>query len=146
MSSKMTKMKPFVNLRNIGLVVFALILLALKVHFDPTDGVVTKEFLLYVTTPMIVVLIGHWLRKALFPYIYMGELYDKAKQSSIGAGLTFIGICILIFAIYGLFGPAARAQDVKSYIPPQAKQHFPTINRELATLWPNHPKKLQSLV
>jgi len=77
-------MKPFFNFRNLALVAVTLALLAIKFITDPTAGAVTYEFLIYLTTPILVVLAAHWLRKLLFPYVDMGDLYDKAKTSAIG--------------------------------------------------------------
>lgn len=139
-------MKPICNFRNLALVALTAALIVIKFYFDPTAGAVTQEFLLYVSTPILVVLLGHWLRKLLFPYVDMGDLYDQLKTSSVGAGLGFVGMCIVVFALYGLFGPSARAQDVTTYIPAQAKIHVPTISAEVNSYWPDVPKKPTSLV
>lgn len=98
-------MKPICNFRNLVLIILTAGLIGIKFYFDPTAGAVTQEFLLYVSTPILVVLLGHWLRKLLFPYVDMGDLYDQLKTSSVGAGLGFVGMCIMVFALYGLFGP-----------------------------------------
>jgi predicted permease len=137
-------MKPFFNFRNLSLVALTIVLLAVKFLTDPTAGAVTYEFLIYVTTPILVVLLGHYLRKLLFPYVDMGDLYDKAKTSAIGSAITFLGMCLFVMAIYGLFGPSARAQDVNTYIPTQAKIHLPVLIAEQERLWPDLPKKLIS--
>jgi hypothetical protein len=134
-------MKPFLNVRNLLLIALTAALIGVKFYFDPTAGAVTQEFLLYVSTPILVVLLGHWLRKLLFPYVDMGDLYDQLKTSPVGAGLGFVGMCIMVFALYGLFGPSARAQDVTTYIPAQAHNHIPTLKAELNTYWPDTPKK-----
>lgn len=134
-------MHPYFNFRNILLVVLTLALIAVKFITDPSDGAITKEFLLYVTTPFLVVLIGHWLRKLLFPYVDMGDLYSKAKDSSVGAAIIFLGMTIIVFAIYGLFGPAARAQSVDTYVPVQAFTYAPVLKVELDKYWVDIPKK-----
>lgn len=134
-------MKPYWNFRNLMLLVLTVALVLVKFTTDPTGGAVTQEFLIYVTTPILVVLIAHWLRKLLFPYVDMGELYDKAKTSAIGSAVIFLGMCLIVFAVYGLFGPSARAQDVTTYIPAQAYSHIPTIKAELSTYWADIPKK-----
>jgi hypothetical protein len=134
-------MKPFFNFRNLALVALTLGLLGVKFVTDPTAGAVTYEFLIYLTTPILVVLAGHWLRKLLFPYVDMGELYEVAKESAIGSAITFLGMCLFVMAIYGLFGPSARAQDVNTYIPVGAKTYLPTVQLEAATYWPDLPKK-----
>lgn len=133
-------MKPYINFRNLILIALTSMLLTFKFATDPTAGAITYEFLIYITTPVLVVLAGHWFRKLLFPYVDMGELYDKAKTSAIGSAITFLGMCIFVMAIYGLFGPSARAQDVTTYIPAQAKIHLPVLLAEQSRLWPDHPK------
>lgn len=139
-------MKPYFNFRNLSLVGLTILMLVVKFITDPTGGAVTQEFLIYVTTPILVVLLGHYLRKLLFPYVDMGDLYDKAKESSVGSAVIFLGMCVMVFAIYGLFGPSARAQDVKTYIPVQAYNHIPTLKSEINTYWVDIPKKPISLV
>jgi hypothetical protein len=136
-------MKPVFNKRNVILIALTLLVLGVKFVTDPTAGAVTTEFLIYVSTPILVVLIGHWLRKILFPYIDMGDLYDKAIKSPIGSGLVFIGMCLVVFGIYGLFGPSARAQDV---IPQGAKVLMPQVLEQTEKYWPELPKKHMSLV
>lgn len=74
-------MKNLCDARNLILVALTAALVAIKFYFDPTAGAVTQEFLLYVSTPILVVLLGHWLRKLLFPYVDMGDLYDQLKTS-----------------------------------------------------------------
>ena len=137
-------MKPFFNFRNLVLLIVTLVVVAVKFITDPTAGAVTSEFLIYLTTPILVVLAAHWLRKLLFPYVDMGDLYDKARESAIGSAIAFLGMCLFVMAIYGLFGPSARAQDVNTYIPTQAKIHLPVLIAEQERLWPDLPKKLIS--
>lgn len=134
-------MKPYFNFRNVQLIVLAVLVIVAKYVTDPTAGAVTTEFILYVSTPILVILLTHWLRKLLFPYVDMGDLYNKAKNSEVGASLIFIGMSIIVFALMGLFGPSARAQDVSTYIPTQAYTHIPTLKQELTTYWPEVPKK-----
>lgn len=139
-------MKPFWNFRNLMLVVLTLAMINIKFATDPTGGAVTQEFLIYVTTPILVVLFAHWIRKLLFPYVDMGELYDKAKTQEVGSAIIFLGMCIIVFAVYGLFGPSARAQDVTTYIPTQAKIYAPVLVQEQERVWPDHPKHTSLVV
>lgn len=101
--------------------------------------------MLYGATPVMAVLAVHWLRKLLFPYVDMGELYDQARTSAVGQGLAFVGMALIIFGLLGLFGPSVRAQDVKTYIPAQAHNHLPTLAIEQAKYWDTIPKKHISL-
>jgi hypothetical protein len=45
----------------------------------------------------------------------------------------FISILFISFNIF--------AQDVKTYIPPQAYNHFDDLNKEIKIYWPDHPMK-----
>lgn len=109
---------------------------------DPNGGDLTIPFIAKLATPIVAVFFAHWARKALFDYLNMGEIYQKAMNTATGAGLVFLGVCIVIFGLLGLFGSQVYAQDVKVYIPPQAMQHLPTLKWEQQQLWPNHPKHL----
>lgn len=139
-------MKPYFNFRNIQLVVLTILVILVKLLTDPTGGAITAEFLIYISTPIMVVLLAHWFRKILFPYVDMGDLYDRAKNQAQGAGLVFIGMIIIMYQIMGLFGPQARAQDVKTYIPTQAYIHIPTLISEQERVWPDHPKHISLVV
>lgn len=134
------------SIRKAILLILVSIVLAVKFATDPTGGAVTMEFLIYISTPILVILLTHWLRKVLFPYVDMGDLYDTAKTSAVGAGLTFVGMAIVMFSLMALFGPAARAQDVKTFIPAQAKIHAPVLVAEQKRMWPDHPKHTSLVV
>lgn len=77
-------MKAYFNKRNILLILATLLVLTFKWYTDPTAGALTAEFMLYGATPVMAVLAVHWLRKLLFPYVDMGELYDQARTSAVG--------------------------------------------------------------
>jgi hypothetical protein len=112
---------------------------------DPNGGDLTIPFIAKLATPIVAVFFAHWARKALFDYLNMGEIYQKSMASATGAGLVFLGVCIVIFGLLGLFGSQVYAQDVRTYIPQQAYQHLPTLVAEQKRLWPTHPK-LQPLL
>lgn len=139
-------MKPFFNFRNMSLVVLTGLVLLAKYITDPTAGAVTTEFILYVSTPVLVIMLTHWLRKLLFPYVDMGDLYTKAKNSAVGAGLTFLGMAVVMYALMSLFGPSARAQDVTTYIPEQAYKYAPILVSEQERVWAEHPKPMSLVV
>ena len=91
------------------------------------------------TVPILAVWFAFLARKALFDYSDMEVLYKKAKESTVGAGLVFVGMCIVFFALLGLFGTQVHAQDVKTYIPVQAKIYLPTVKSEQLRVWKDHP-------
>lgn len=133
-------MKDWFRFRNIFTVGGTIIIVLYLYYSDPNGGDLTIPFLAKLATPIVAVFFAHWARKALFDYLNMGELYKKAQTTATGAGLTFLGVCIVIFGLLGLFGSQVYAQDIKTYIPQQAFQHLPTLVREQNTLWPEHPK------
>lgn len=103
-------MKNLLTLRNYILIALTFLVFAIKLLYDPTgQGSQTAELLLYISTPIIVVLLGHWLRKLLLPYVDLEALVKMASESPVGAGLVFFGVAYFVGQIYNLFGPAARA-------------------------------------
>ena len=131
------KLRPRHWLITVGsLVVAAALLLT-----DPDRGISTGLLLLGLVTPVIAVAFAHIARKGLFDYIDMQTFANKAKETPVGAGLVFVGLCIVISALLGLFGRAAHAQDVATYIPPQAKALLPVLAGEMNTHWADHPRR-----
>lgn len=109
-------------------------------YSDPNDGALTVAFLAQLATPILAVWFAYIARKALFDYLDMEELLSKAKQSTVGAAIAFLAVCLVFYGLLGLFGPSARAQDVRTYIPTQAYEYVSTVKAEQYSLWPDHPK------
>ena len=133
-------MKDLLRFRNLFMVGGSLIVMLYLFLSDPNGGNLTIPFLAKLATPIIAVFFAHWARKALFDYLDMGQLYRKARETATGAGLAFVGLCIVIFGLLSLFGSQVYAQDVKTYIPVQAVQHIHTLRSEQQVLWSDHPK------
>jgi hypothetical protein len=114
----------------------ALVVLAALFLTDPDDGLVTRMFVLSLATPMLVLLLVHLARKALhdYPEADARELFRKAGEHPVGAGLALLALSIVTYALIGLFGSAARAQ-----VPLRAYSHLPTLGTELQLHWPGHP-------
>lgn len=123
----------------------SLIVLVYLYVSDPNNGDMLLPFLGKLATPVIAVWFAHLARKALFDYIDLFALYKKAKETATGAGLAFVGICIVIFGLLGLFGSQVYAQDVRTYIPAQAQVYMPTLKAEVKEHWSDHPKLKLSL-
>lgn len=119
----------------------ALVLAALYLT-DPDNGITTSMLLLSLVTPLLALAVSHLGRKALhdYPEADARSLFRKAGEHPIGAGLALIALAIVAYGIMGLFGGAARAQDVRTYIPPQAELYRLTFKAEQATHWPDHPR------
>jgi Na+/proline symporter len=139
-----------IRFRNIILVVGSLITLIALLVSDPTQGAMTATTLITLATGFIAVGFAHLVRKALFDYVDMKELFEKAKKSSIGAGIAFAGICIVIFGLLGLFGNQARAEvkapmvsqsSVYTVVPDAARTHLPTLVSVKKDVWDDHPNQ-----
>lgn len=135
------KIKKAFRFRYVFMIGGTLAIVAYLLTTDPNGNAgLTLTFLAQLATPVIAVLFAHLARKALFDYLDMGEIFAKAKQTATGAGLTFLGICIVIFGLLGLFGSQVYAQDVTTYIPQGAYTYVPVVKQEQAALFANHPK------
>jgi hypothetical protein len=128
--------------RNYFLVGGSILVLLFSYFSDPNGGALTAAWLGNLVMPVVAVWFSYLTRVALFDYLDMEELYLKARSSAVGAGLTFIGVCIVVFGLLGLFGSSARAADVTTFIPTKAYVHLPVVRQELSRIWPDHPKDI----
>ncbi len=140
-------MKELFRFRNVFLVLGSVAIVAFMYVSDPNPGYGrTLVFLASLATPVVAVLFAHFARKALFDYLDMGQLYRKAKETATGSGLVFLGVCIVVFGLLGLFGTQVNAQEVRTVVPQAALVHLPTLRQEVVTYYPNHPKPTSLLV
>lgn len=128
--------------RNYLLIGGSLVVLLFNYLTDPNGGALTVTWLAQLASPVVAVYFAYLARLALFDYLDMEELYKKAKESAIGSAITFVGVCIIVFGLLGLFGTSAKAQNVETYVPAKAYQLLPTVVAEQQRLWPNHPKDI----
>jgi hypothetical protein len=105
---------------------------------DPDHGLTTGLLLLALVTPLIAVGFAHIARKGLhdYPEADMRELFRKAGESPIGAGLALVALAIVISALLGLFGRAAHAQPH-----PRAVALAPVLTAEIDRHWPDVPRR-----
>lgn len=107
---------------------------------DPDAGRLTGLEVLDLVRGLLVVAVVHYARKAFFDYPEADArpLFSKASGSSVGSGLAIVGIAIVTHGLLGLFTPA-KAQDVRTFVPPAAAKHLPTVAAEIERVWPAHP-------
>ena len=133
-------MKDHLRFRNVFMIGGTLIVMVYLYLSDPNGGNMTIPFLAKLATPVVAVWFAHLARRALFDYADMEALMKKARETATGAGLTFLGLCLIIYGLLGLFGSQVYAQPIVTYIPEQAQQHLPTLQLEKNKLWATHPK------
>jgi len=138
-------MKEHLRFRNVFMIGGTLIVLLYLFISDPNGGNMTVPFLAKLATPIVAVWFAHLARRALFDYADMESLLKKARETATGAGLTFLGLCLIIYGLLSLFGSQVYAQPVSTYIPQQAQEHLATVQLEKDKLWSTHPK-LHTLV
>lgn len=111
-------------------------ILATLLMTDPDKGLATGMLVMALATPILAVAFAHLARRGLFDYLDLQNVSDRAQEGSTGAGLVFLGVCIVIAALLGLFGRSAQAA-----VPPQAHQYLPTLTAELNRTWPGVPDR-----
>lgn len=95
--------------RNVLLVLFP-ILLTLALFFTDVDkGATTAIWFLGMGTGVIAVALAHLSRKGLFDYIDMQEYAKKASETPLGSAIVFLGVCVVLYGLLGLFTRSAHA-------------------------------------
>lgn len=93
--------------------------------------------MLWLSWTALCVALAHSARKALFDYAHGRQAWLKAMEHPIGAGLAFLGLClvsaVLVFAFVGF----ARAQAV----PANAQLLAPLVVQEIESTWPAVPRR-----
>lgn len=117
------------------LVLPCLVILANSFGPDGWNEPLTR--LLWLSWSAICVALAHSARKALFDYANGREAWMKALEHPIGAGLGFLGLCIVSATLVLAFVGFARAETV----PAGALRLAPVVVREIDTTWPSIPSR-----
>lgn len=104
---------------------------------DPDKGLMTGMLIMALVTPVLAVAFAHLARRGLFDYLDLQKVATQAQESATGAGLVFLGVCIVIASLLGLFGRSATAAE----LPPRAAQYLPVLSAEIDARWPNVPQR-----
>lgn len=81
------------------------------------------------------VALSHVLRRLMFPYIDLRISARMAMESSIGSGLVFLGVCLVLYAFIGLLGNVVHADE----LPPNALKYIPILKAEQRDWWADMP-------
>ncbi len=117
----------------------SLAVLAALLATDPDSGGATGLWLLSIAGGMLVLIMSHWARKALFDYPEADarSLFRKAGESPVGAGLALLAIAVVLVAVIGLFSGRAHAAGLDPDV--RAKPFASVIGDEVSAHWPDLP-------
>lgn len=131
------------NIKSIRQWVFWFAALAVIVWYfftDPSHGAETLVRLQWMAWVAVAAGPVYLLRRALMDNSRSSVAYKAAMKSSTGAGLVFLGLCILTGLLFlAVIGRAGAAE-----IPERAKIYLPVLASETANYWPD--LKLRSVL
>lgn len=108
--------------------------------FTASDGVwKTLAWLIGLSEGIVLIRLLHWARKAYLDYGPDSDMRTLFRQADPGLRLVAIAIFFLAFAL--VFSPRANAQDLRTYIPPQAHQYLGTLKAEQLQHFPEVPHR-----
>lgn len=86
--------------------------------------------------------ISHVLRRCFFPYLDLMQVAFKAMTHPIGAGLVFVGVCVVLAALLSLMSGSARAGELSAAdqrMLQRAEPFLPILLDEQRAWWPGAP-------
>lgn len=78
--------------------------------------------------------LSHIVRRLFFPYVDLKVVALEARKGSTGAGLVFVGVCVVLAVLLLMMTGLARAD-----VPERAREHLPTLKAEQERFWPDMP-------
>jgi hypothetical protein len=125
--------------RSFGLYLIPLAVLAWLVNSDPDLGASTRDMLQGVAVITLAITFAHLARKYMMPYVKLEKLIDQVMKGNTAAGLTFVGVMILMAALLIVFAQRAHAGELETYIPAGAQKYGPVLKTEQLRISPAHP-------
>lgn len=104
---------------------------------DPDGGAETLARLQWLAWAVVAAGPAYLLRRALMDNARSISARRKAMETSLGAGLVFIGLCILT----GMLFLALVGRAMAAALPPGAVQYLPILKEEQAAHWERVPLK-----
>lgn len=130
------KINPFRRWRMWALLALPLVVIAAN-SFGPDGWREPLVKLTWLSWTALCVALAHSARKALFDYAHGRQAWLKAMEHPIGAGLAFLGLCLVSAVLVLAFTGFARAQGV----PPNAQALAPVAVQEIERYWPAVPRR-----
>lgn len=125
----------FRNARTWGMWGIAILVILWYLITDPDGGAETVariQHLAWVTVILGLVWIG---RRVLNEKVKLAEVAAKALKDPVGAGLVYLGACIVMAALVVAYASRANAHE----LPPRAPEGLPVLAHEIAGAWPDMP-------
>lgn len=91
--------------------------------------------LLWISWASIALALSHVARSALHDYVDAEKAWFKSLEHPIGAGLSFLGICLLGAALFFGLISLAKGQDVRTFVPVNAKPLLPELKKVQKETW-----------
>lgn len=129
-------MNPLKRWRWWGVMALPVAVIALN-SFGPDGWREPAVKLLWLSWTALCVALAHSARKALFDYAHGRKAWLKAMEHPIGAGLAFLGLCLVSAVLVLAFTGFARAQPV----PANAQLLAPLVVQEINSHWPQAPRR-----
>ena len=102
---------------------------------DPDGGAETMARIQWLVWLVVVSGPVYLLRRALMDGARSQEAYRQAMRSPMGAGLVFLGLCLLTGLLFLAFTSMARA----SVPPARSLAYLPVLQEEITNHWPGSP-------
>lgn len=130
--------------RNAFMFIGSLVVLAALFFTDPLGGVGSVVWLVNAARFVLGVGALYLGLRALHDFAgASGEhLFGKASETPEGAGLALISKAlwgVALALIWMAVATPARAQDARTFVPPQAMQYLPMLKAQQQRLWPEMP-------
>jgi hypothetical protein len=107
---------------------------------DPDKGADTIARLQWLAWMVVAAGPVYLLRRAFFDKARSKDAYDEAMKGNIGAGLAFLGLCILTGLLFFSFAiRSASGQDLPEPTKTRAVAHIKTLQEEQKQHWPDMP-------
>lgn len=102
---------------------------------DPNGGAETLARLQWLAWIVVAAGPAYLLRRAFMDGARSCVAFDKALESPTGAGLVFLGLCLLTGLLFLATASQARADE----LPPGAVKYLPVLSAEIKGHWPAAP-------
>jgi hypothetical protein len=125
------------NWRFWGGIMLPIVVLLWYMQTEVDGGAETLERLRSLAWGIVILPVVYLSRRVLANGSRLSAAYRRALDEPVGAGLVFLGLCILMVGLIMLFSARSHAAD----LPVGAKLYLPSLVKEVEKFWPDHPRR-----